>query len=98
MRQTIYFYDYQKFANEDEVREAIRAGSPQLGLHSMPYCTDMSAMNDEGMQQKMIEGPVAFVTIFPNGMPNMGKYLVQQIRPVRLSNRTTWLQVLSLPE
>jgi hypothetical protein len=71
--------DYQKLANEDDVRAAIGASSANLGLHHIPYCADMSEMANEDMQRKMTEGPVAFITIFPNGLPNMGKYLIQQI-------------------
>ena len=71
--------DYQRLANEDEVRAAIRAGSPKLGLHHMPYCASMSEMANEDMQRKMTEGPIALVTIFPNGMPRMGKLLALQI-------------------
>lgn len=71
--------DYLALSNEDAVAEAIRAGSPGKGLHSLPYCVDMSAMSDESMQAKFQRGPVAFVTIFDNGMPNMGKLMLQQI-------------------
>ena len=71
--------DYKQLANEDEVRDAVRSGSPGLGVHSVPYCVDMSQMQDEGMQKKFADGPVAFVTIFPNGMPPMGKLIGQQI-------------------
>lgn len=71
--------DYKGLANEDEVRDAVRKGSPELGVHSVPYCVDMSQMADEGMQKKFAEGPVAFVTVFPNGMPNIGKLVGQQI-------------------
>jgi len=71
--------DYQRIGNEDEVMDAIRKGSPGLGLHSMPYCVDMSEMKDKAMQEKFARGPVAFLTIFPSGMPNMGKLVAQQI-------------------
>lgn len=70
--------DYRQLANEDQVAAAIRQGSPQPGLHSMPHCTDMSQMGDPAMQQKFKDGPVAFVTVFPNGLPNMGKLVGQQ--------------------
>lgn len=71
--------DYQPIANEDEVADAIRRGNPGPGLHSMPFCKDMSQMGDPAMQAKFNNGPVAFITIFPNGMPNMGKLVGQQI-------------------
>ena len=70
--------DYQKLANEDEVAAAVRQGSPKLGLHHFPHCTDMSEMANEDMQEKFKKGPVGMVIIFPSGMPNMGKYLGQQ--------------------
>jgi hypothetical protein len=67
--------DYHAFANEDDVRAAIRAGNPTPGRYVVPYCGDMKAMADEGMQRKYREGPIAHVVIGPNGIPNMGKYL-----------------------
>jgi hypothetical protein len=70
--------DFQKLANEDEVAEAVGRGSPKLGLHLFPHCADMSEMANEDMQDKFKKGPVAMLIIFPNGMPNMGKYLGQQ--------------------
>jgi len=70
--------DYKKLSNEEQVAEAIRAGSPTPGLYHMPHCTDMKEMNDESMQQKFIKGPIAMISIFDNGLPPMGKLLVQQ--------------------
>ena len=72
-------FDYQKLSNEDEVRSAVRSGNPSLGVHTVPYCVDMEQMQDEAMQGKFREGPVALVTVFPSGMPNMGKLVGQQI-------------------
>lgn len=71
--------DYQQLTNESEVTDAVRNGSPKLGLHSFPYCIDMKQMNEEGMQQRFKDGPVGFVTVLPNGLPNMGKLVGQQI-------------------
>ena len=70
--------DFQKLENEDDVMAAVRQGSPSMGLHHFPHCADMSEMANEDMQQKMIKGPVGILAIFPNGLPNMGKYLSQQ--------------------
>jgi hypothetical protein len=67
--------DYGNLANEDAVRAAIRAGNPAPGRYVMPRCAEMKDMASEAMKQKYAEGPVAHVTILPNGMPNMGKYL-----------------------
>lgn len=71
--------DYKKLANEDEVAAAMRNGSPGVGLYTMPYCIDMAQIKDEAMQKKFADGPVAFLAVFPPGMPNMGKAVGQQV-------------------
>ncbi len=71
--------DYRALSNEDEVATAIRNGSPSPGIHSIPFCVDMAKMGEPAMQEKFNKGPVAFVTIFPNGMPAMGKLVGQQM-------------------
>ena len=67
--------DYKKLANEDEVRAAIRAGSPAPGQYVVPHCTDMKDMGGEEMKKKFLEGPVAFMTVRENGAPTMGTAL-----------------------
>ncbi len=69
--------DYKKLANEDDVRAAIRAGSPEPGQYVLPHCTDMKAMGSEEMMKKFTEGPVAFMSIRKSGPPNMGPCLMQ---------------------
>lgn len=71
--------DYKELENEDEVSAALNAGSPAPALYTMPYCSDMSAMEDDAMQKKFADGPVAMITVLPSGMPAMGKLLGQQI-------------------
>ncbi len=71
--------DYKQLPNEDEVAAAIRRGSPQQGVHSIPHCSDMGKLKDPAMQAKFTNGPVAFVTIFSSGLPPMGKLVGQQI-------------------
>lgn len=67
--------DYRGFANEDAVRDAIRAGNPSPGRYVVPYCADMKQMSSEVMQTKYREGPVGHIMLAPAGVPNMGKYL-----------------------
>ncbi len=71
--------DYQELSNEGEVAESLRKGALKPGVHSIPYCVDMGKMNDPAMQAKFNQGPVAFVTVFPSGMPAMGKLIGQQV-------------------
>ena len=72
-------HDYLQLSNEDEVTGALRNGSPAPGVYTTPFCIDMSQMKDEAMQKRFMEGPVAFITVFPKGMPPMGKLMTQQI-------------------
>jgi len=67
--------DYNGLANEDAVREALRAGNPAPGRYVMPHCKEMKDMASEAMIKKYQEGPVAHFTVLPNGTPSMGKYL-----------------------
>ena len=71
--------DYQGLANEDAVREALAAGNPAPGYYNVPWCMDMKQMGEEPMVTKFRDGPVAFVAVLPNGMPNMGKLMGQQV-------------------
>jgi len=71
--------DFKKLNNEEQVGDAIRAGNPKPGLYYMPFCMDMKEMNGPEMQEKFNKGPVGTVAVFGNGMPPMGKLLIQQL-------------------
>ena len=71
--------DYNELSNEDEVMAALRAGSPSPKMYTVPFCSDMKKMNEESMQKKFADGPVAMIAVMPNGMPAMGKLMGQQI-------------------
>lgn len=71
--------DYKKLSNEDQVADTIRQGNPSPGLYHMPHCADMKEMQDDAMQLKFKQGPIAMISIFSNGMPPMGKLLGQQL-------------------
>jgi len=67
--------DYRSLSNEDEVRAAIRKGTPTPGQYVMPHCADMRDMGKPEVQQKYQEGPVGFLVLVPNGAPAMGSAL-----------------------
>jgi hypothetical protein len=69
--------DYLKLANEDDVRAVVRAASPPPGQYAIPYCSDMKQMGSPEMQKKFTEGPIAWLTVRPTGMPRMGPMLGQ---------------------
>jgi hypothetical protein len=69
--------DYRQLGDEEKVAQAVRQVGPAPGLYFIPYCAEMSQLKDPAMQKKFAEGPVALLTVRPNGMPGMGKNLVQ---------------------
>ncbi len=69
--------DYKQLANEDEVRTAIRSGTPKPGQYVLPHCADMKEMQGTEMRKKYVEGPIAFMTVRANGVPTMGAALTQ---------------------
>jgi hypothetical protein len=64
--------DYLPMPNEDAVRAAMGSGAPAPGHYVMPYCSNHKDMQNEDMQRKFRDGPVALVTVLPNGPPTMG--------------------------
>lgn len=68
--------DYHMLPNEDEVRAAVRKASPPPGMYLIPYCPP-ETMKDPAAVQKFTEGPIGFLILRPNGMPNLGKNLSQ---------------------
>ncbi len=71
--------DYRRLSNEDEVRAAIRKGSPTPGQYIFPHCLEGKQMADPAMQQKFVDGPVGVLYVKPNGAPQIGPFLLNWI-------------------
>ena len=71
-------HDYNALANESEVLAALGKSHPAPGIYTLPHCSDMKKMAEPGVQQKFNDGPVAMISVFPNGLPPMGKLLILQ--------------------
>lgn len=69
--------EWAKFANEDAVADAIRAGSPAPRLYHLPHVTDMKEMGTPEGITRMNRGPVAYITVAPNGVPAMGPMMAK---------------------
>ena len=67
--------DYLKLRNEDEVRAAVRASSPEPGQYVLPHCADMKEMEKPEIQEKYRAGPVGFLILRANAAPRMGPSL-----------------------
>ena len=65
--------DYKQTGDEESVRSALSGNAP--GLYVLPYCKSASELKDPDVAQKFVDGPQGFITILPNGMPQMGSKL-----------------------
>jgi Flp pilus assembly protein TadB len=66
--------DFRGFANEEEVRTALRSASP--GQYLVPYCSEWKDMQTPGMQQKYKDGPIGYLLLRQAGAQGMGQPLV----------------------
>lgn len=67
--------DHKLLPNEDQVREALGRAAAPPGVYFTPHCADHKVMNEPANKARFEKGPVAIVTVYPNGLPNMGKHL-----------------------
>ena len=66
--------DHRQLPGEDAIREALGKQKLAPGLYMTPYC-EMKEMSEPAMKEKFEKGPIAIVSVLPNGMPAMGKLL-----------------------
>ena len=66
--------DFARCKDEEAVRAALRGHDP--GYYLLPYCIDQKELKKPEVEQKFREGPLAYITVIPNGVPSMGPKLV----------------------
>ena len=69
--------DHKKLPSEDAVGQALRQAAPPPGVYFTPYLVDHSQLKDPAVRKRYEDGPVAIITTMRNGVPAMGKYLLQ---------------------
>lgn len=77
MMLTYHQSDFLKLPDEDKVLQALSSFRLPPGDYYLPHASSMAAMKDEKYLAKLNAGPVAFMTVSPNGPPSMGASLVQ---------------------
>ena len=65
--------DWRKTSDEEAVRAALKSTPP--GMYTVPNCPDPAQFKEPDMQKKLIDGPQAFITVIPAGLPTMGSKL-----------------------
>lgn len=68
--------DLDRLPDEDGVMNALRPFSLPPGNYAMPLPGSLAGMKDPAFVAKMQQGPVAFLTVRPNGAPSMGTALM----------------------
>lgn len=66
-------HDWKKLPDEGPARDALSGVGP--GQYTIPHAADNKAREDEEWLAKCKEGPNAFITVLPSGMPDMGPML-----------------------
>lgn len=67
--------DYAQVPREPEVMAALRPFALPPGDYFLPFTSDMKEMKSPAFQDKLRAGPVAMVSVLPNGPVSMGKPL-----------------------
>ena len=73
--------DYSKTSDEEGVRAALKGHAP--GFYNVPYATDMKDLEKPEVAQRFADGPVTFITVLPNGMPNMPRNMIMMYHGMR---------------
>src|SRR5271169_3675716 len=65
--------EYHQLPDEDNLLATLRAAGLKRGFYNFPFCTHKD-MKSPAAIEKFRQGPVGFITVFPSGPPNMGKF------------------------
>lgn len=74
---TYHRSDFGPVPSEDRVMDALREAGVSPGEYFVPHGGGPEAMKDPAFVEKMTRGPVAILTVMPDGPPSMGKELAQ---------------------
>ncbi|MDP2471315.1 MAG: hypothetical protein Q8W45_01310 [Candidatus Palauibacterales bacterium] len=69
--------DFSGVPNEAGLMDALRPFNLSPGEYIFPKCDSMKQMGEPEFVAKMEKGPMAFMTVLPNGTPKMGGQLLQ---------------------
>ncbi len=74
---TYHRNDYKKLPAEAAIMDALRPHNLQPGDYFLPHATGPKDLKHPEVMEKFNQGPVALMTVLPNGPPAMGKSLAQ---------------------
>lgn len=65
--------EFAALPSEDAVMNALRSAGVPPGRYVVPWFGEGEIMKTPEGREKVATGPIAYITIAPRGMPNMGK-------------------------
>lgn len=68
--------DYSRTVDEEAARAALKGSKP--GFYLLPFHLDPADLKDDAVKAKYEEGPLAYITVLPTGLPTMAGKLVAQ--------------------
>ncbi len=69
--------DFGKVPSEDQVMDALRPFNLPPGEYVIPHAGSQKEMGTPEFTEKLNKGPVALISVMPNGRPSMATNLVQ---------------------
>lgn len=68
--------DFSALPDEEGVMNALRPFGIAPGEYVMPHASTNAERASEEHKEKAAKGPVVFLNVFPNGVPDMGRSLI----------------------
>jgi len=67
--------DFKQLPDEGAAAATLRAQNLAPGIYNIPHVMDPKEVANPEVKARFDNGPVGFLTVVPNGVPNMGKNL-----------------------
>lgn len=68
--------DFKELPDEPAARSTLTPQNVPPGQYNIPHVASREAVKDPEVVKLFDEGPVAFLTVLPKGMPNMGRSML----------------------
>jgi len=75
----IHKSDYKSLPDEEAARNALTPQDIPAGQYNIPHLTEMAQMKEPENIKKYKEGPIAFITVLPKGVPGMGRNMILSV-------------------
>ena len=69
--------DFLGLPDEASAATVLRAQNLSPAVYNIPHVKSQNEMAAPEVQARFVDGPVAFLTVLPDGVPRMGKRMVQ---------------------